>query len=363
MVHQETSKTSDQEVRGNSFTPGQKPLVSIVIPCLNEEKYIGTILTNITEQDYPPEFLEVMVVDGMSSDRTRSVVESYREKFSFIHFIENERRYVPFALNLGIRRSKGEVVMIMGSHAVYPDNYVSTLVAALYEKNADNTGGICEAVPPDPSLRSRSIACVISSVFGVGNAYFRIGASRPMKVDTVTFGCYRRSVFEKIGLFDEELIRNQDDEFNARLIRNGGSVWLIPEVKLQYFSRDKIRNLLRMYFQYGLFKPLVTMKIGRPATIRQLVPFAFVLFILAGLPAIFLNQVLCGIFMAVMGFYAITDLIFSLKICLKKRSPGLLLYLPWLFFLLHISYGAGYLSGMVNFVILRKKKEQIRTSR
>ena len=352
-----------EEAGHTVHSPGDPPLVSSIIPCFNEEKYIGTILTNIVSQDYPLECLEVIVVDGMSTDGTRSVVQSFEKQHRFIHLADNERRFVPFALNIGIDKSGGEVIMIMGSHSVYPLNYVSVLVKALFELDADNVGGVCDTQPPTATLRAKAIAEVISSPFGVGNSYFRIGAKERMKVDTVTFGCYRRSVFERIGKFDEDLLRNQDDEFNSRLIRNGGSIYLIPEVRLVYYSREKIGSLLKMFYQYGLFKPLVSLKNGKPATIRQLVPFVFLLFILGGLPLALMNPVLGLGYVGVTGLYFLLDLLFSFRICRTQRSPALFLILPWLFFALHLSYGTGYLAGLVNFVILKKKKTQIHSSR
>jgi glycosyltransferase involved in cell wall biosynthesis len=340
-----------------------KPAVSIIIPCLNEEKYIGTILANILEQDYPLELIEVLVVDGMSTDKTRSEVKSFRNKFSLINLIDNEKRFVPFALNLGIKKSTGDVIMIFGSHATYPSDYVSILVRSLYELKADNVGALVETRPPDGTLKARAIAEAISCPFGVGNAYFRTGAETRIQVDTVPFGCYPRAIFDKIGLFDEELIRNQDDEFNARLIRNGGKIWLIPEISLVYYSRSKISELLRMYYQYGFFKPLVLKKNRKPATLRQLVPSGFLLFLLCGLPAAILDFPFSLFYLAVICLYGITDLYFSLKICFTRKLPGLFLYLPWLFLLLHFSYGAGYLAGIFYFILFKKKKYSIRTSR
>ena len=338
-------------------------MVSVIIPCYNEEKYIGTVLDSILQQDYSHEYLEIIVADGMSSDQTRSIIQSYEQRNGFIHLVDNEKQFVPFALNKGILNSKGDIIMIMGAHAVYPDNYISILVKALYDLDADNVGAVCETMPSTSTRVARAISKVVSSPFGVGNAHFRIGASKRMKVDTVTFGCYRREVFEKIGMFDEELLRNQDDEFNTRLIENGGSIYLIPEVRVVYFSREHPQSLFRMYFQYGLFKPLVSLKIGKPSTIRQLIPFGFVLFILAGFPLSFLTPAFLILYLSGWGLYLLANLLFSLKISIENNDYTLMLYLPWLFFILHFSYGTGYISGLVNFVFLKRKRTQILSSR
>jgi glycosyltransferase involved in cell wall biosynthesis len=337
--------------------------VSVVIPCFNEEKYIGGILDDILAQDYPKENLEVMVVDGMSRDRTPDIIRSYGERHPFIRLEPNEKQFVPFALNIGIRKAKGELIVIMGSHAKYPPGYISGLVAASAELNADNVGGVCVAMPAAAKVKANAIASVLSSPFGVGNAMFRIGAGKRMKVDTVTFGCYRRQVFERIGYFDEELLRNQDDEFNGRLLKNGGTIYLIPEIKIEYYPRSTISGLRRMYYQYGLFKPLVARKLGRPATIRQLVPPLFLLFLLAFIPGSFFHPYILITLISVAGLYILAGLLMTAKIAWKKKQPGQLFFLPWLFPVVHFSYGWGYLVGIVRFIIFRKKIKAVKTSR
>jgi glycosyltransferase involved in cell wall biosynthesis len=339
------------------------PLVSIIIPCFNEENYISGILDDILQQDYRKESLEVLVVDGMSSDGTQEIIRSYQERYPFIRLELNERQFVPFALNIGIHKSTGEVVAIMGSHAQYPTDYISTLVDALFELNADNVGGVCVATAAETTARARAVAGALSSPFGVGNAMFRIGASKKMKVDTVTFGCYRRSVFDKIGMFDEELLRNQDDEFNGRLLKNGGVIYLIPEVRIIYYPRTTIKGIRRMFYQYGLFKPLVAVKLGRPATMRQLVPPLFVIFLLSFLAGSFIHPVIRAVFLSVTGLYVLSNFLVTLRICLRDHSFIQSLYLPWLFVLIHLSYGWGYLVGIVKFIILRNKVKEVKTSR
>ncbi len=337
--------------------------ISIIVPCYNEEKFIGTLLENILRQDYPRDQLEVFVVDGMSTDRTREIIGSYTALYPFIRLLENKKRYVPFAVNLAINESTGEVIVRMDSHAEYPPNYVSTLVKALADLHADNTGGIWITTPANSSLKAKAIAVATSSSFGIGNAYYRIGSSENRKVDTVPFGCYPRSVFDRIGLFDEELLRNQDDEFNARLIRSGGSIWLIPSVKITYYARDSIHAILRMFYQYGFFKPLVNRKIGTPATARQLVPPLFVLFLALITPAFFVNLIAGYSLLALFGIYILIDLLVTTRNCIKEKSGRLAFYLPWLFFLIHISYGTGYIAGIFRFLLLGWKPRKVSSTR
>ena len=179
-----------------------------------------------------------------------------------------------------IQQAKGDVIIRMDCHSVYPKDYVLTLVRALDEYNADNVGAVIETIPMDNLPKSEAIASVMSSFFGVGNALFRIGVNKVKEVDTVPFGCFRREIFDELGLFDEAFIRNQDDEFNARMIKNGKKILLIPNVKIQYYARQYYKQVSRMFFQYGLFKPLVNYKLRQVASVRQIIPVALVLYLL-----------------------------------------------------------------------------------
>ncbi|HTX88329.1 MAG TPA: glycosyltransferase family 2 protein [Bacteroidales bacterium] len=337
--------------------------VTLIIPCLNEEPFIGKLMEDVLRQDYPHDRMEVLVVDGMSTDHTREILSGYARKYPFVKLIDNPRQYVPFALNLGVRQATGDLVLILGAHSQYPPDYVSSLVKASGELDADNVGGLCTGNPPDGRVKSLAIARLLSCPFGVGNAYFRTGSAGIRKVDTVTFGCYKRSVFDRIGLFDEELLRNQDDEFNGRLIRNKGTVYLVPGIVVTYFTRSRVSALIRMFYQYGLFKPLVSRKLGRPATVRQLVPFLFVGYLI-------LTGIL-GLFYPVFGYllaggvaaHLLTGLYFTIRIMKDTGRPAVILYLPWLFFAGHIAYGWGYLTGILRFIILRQKIKRVKSTR
>ncbi|MEG2770954.1 MAG: glycosyltransferase family 2 protein, partial [Alistipes sp.] len=202
-------------------------MISIICPIYNEERYIAKCIDSILTQDFPHAEIEVFFIDGMSSDNTRSIVGKYANKYPFIYLLDNPQRVVPFALNIGIRASKGEVIIRLDAHASYPNNYVSALVSNLVRLKADNVGGVCQTLPTNNNAESVAIAEALSCCFGMGNSYFRIGATKERLVDTVPFGCFRRDIFDRIGLFDEELIRNQDDEFNGRIVKNGGKIYLI----------------------------------------------------------------------------------------------------------------------------------------
>jgi glycosyltransferase involved in cell wall biosynthesis len=253
-----------------------RPLVTAVIPCRNEARYIGPCLESLIGCDYPEDRLEVLVCDGLSEDGTREIVAGYAARHSFIRLVDNPQRITPCAMNAGIREARGDVIMPMGAHAVYSRSYISQLVAALEETGADNVGGVLVTLPANGTPLARALAVGLSHPFGVGNSYFRIGAAERRLVDTVPFGCYRRAVFERIGVFDEELVRNQDDELNARLLKQGGRIMLIPEVVSHYYARGSLGQVARMFYQYGYFKPLAAWKVGHITTVRQLVPALFV---------------------------------------------------------------------------------------
>ncbi len=182
---------------------------------------------------------------------------------------------------MGIAAARGTVIVRMDAHVEYPRNYLSSLVGLLEQSGADNVGGVVQTLPANDSPIARAIACGMSHPLGVGNSHFRIGAAEDRWVDTVPFGCYRREVFDRIGLFDEELVRNQDDELNLRLIKHGGRILLSPRIVSKYFARDSLPKLWRMYYQYGYFKPLVVRKLGGVMTARQLLPPLFVLCLFA----------------------------------------------------------------------------------
>ncbi|MBI4421936.1 MAG: glycosyltransferase family 2 protein [Gemmatimonadetes bacterium] len=328
------------------MSPRNPPLVSIVIPCRNEERYLARCLDSILASEYASDRLEVLVVDGRSDDRTPAILAGYAARHPRIRVLENARRTAPAALNAGIRAARGDIILRMDAHVVYPPPYIPRLVAALEETGADNVGGLIVTLPADESAVARAIAVGLSHPLGVGTSYFRIGSRTRRWVDTVPFGCYRRDVFQRIGMFDEELIRNQDDEFNFRLIRQGGRVLLVPDVVAYYYARGSLRHLARMYYQYGRFKPLVARKVGRIMTVRQLVPALFVAALAAAatlslwLPPA--RLVLGGI----VGAYAAL-LLGGAAHGTVRHGVGCGLLLAAVFPVLHVGYGLGFLRGLL----------------
>lgn len=322
-------------------------MITIICPIYNEEKYIENCIKSILIQDYPKEELEVLFVDGMSKDKTRKVISYYAEKYSFIKLIDNPTQIVPSGLNIGIRLSKGEIIIRLDAHASYPSNYFSVLVLKLNELKADNVGAICNTLPVDNSIISRAIAIALSNRFGMGNSYFRIGANKEIKVDTVPFGCFNKKIFDKIGLFDEDLVRNQDDEFNGRINRNNGKIYLIPSLVVNYYARDSISKVRKMFFQYGLFKPLVNKKLGSPATIRQFFPPLFVIGMMLGIVLSLIYPWFLFLYIVIISLYIILALLFASNQSHDYREVFLL---PYIFFSIHASYGLGYIIGILKII-------------
>ena len=311
-------------------------MLSVICPIYNEESRIEECILSILNQDYPKDDLEVLFVDGQSSDRTREIIAEYMQEYAFIQLLDNPKRIAPAALNIGIRASSGSIIIRLDAHAKYPENYFSLLVKRLEESGADNVGGVCRTLPAKETPVCRAIAHAMSSPFGMGNSYFRIGSDHEMWVDTVPFGCFRREIFDKIGLFDEELVRNQDDEFNGRIIKNGGKILLLPQVIVDYFARDSLTKTAKMFFQYGLFKPLVNHKLQKPTTLRQFIPPMFFAGLIAGGLLSVFSRTIMWLLVSVIVLYIFCCFVFGRN---RERVWPDILWMPFTFAAIHLSYG------------------------
>jgi glycosyltransferase involved in cell wall biosynthesis len=318
-------------------------LARAIIVCRNEIVSIERCLNSVLSADAPPGGIEILVVDGESSDGTRAVLDAYERRHAPVRIVNNPKRTTPHGLNRGIKASNGRTVFILGAHSVYPRNYFTELLDALQSLNADVVGGVLKTVPASTGYLAGAIATAMSHPLGVGNATFRTGVTRVQPADTVAFGCYRRVVFDQLGLFDEELARNQDDEFSLRIVRRGGRIFVVPGVEIEYVARDSLVKLARMYYQYGRFKPLVARKVGGILTVRQVAPSAFLLtlIVLVSLCPFFTSaRVALVLVVASYGLALMTGVFTAL---IGRRSGSWAL--PLAFAAMHVSYGAGYLVG------------------
>lgn len=321
-------------------------MVSVIMPVRNEADTIRTTIASLLKQDYPVEMMEIIIADGLSTDGTDEVIRQMEAQYNNVRYLPNTGKIVSTGLNLAIQKSVGEVIVRMDAHSVYPNDYISKLVQALDEYNADNVGCVIETIPANDTLMAKAIAIGLSSPFGVGNSKFRVGVKEAMEVDTVPFGCFRREVFDKIGWFDEELIRNQDDEFNARMLRNGCRIVLIPDITCRYQARDSYRKLSAMLFQYGLFKPLVNWKLGQIATFRQLVPMLLILFVAGGALISLMWPVMLSLYFSGIIAYLLFISVGSLKAFRTNKTISLIPFCLITFPIMHVSYGWGYSSGL-----------------
>jgi len=322
------------------------PFVSIIIPCRNEEKFIGKCLDSIIAQDYPKDRLEVLVVDGMSEDGTREIVERYtdmslrarslachceqseaisaRDKLRnlgiatslpalamTLKLLNNPKKVTPCALNIGIKNAKGEIILWMSAHSRYEKDYISKCVKYLKEYDADNVGGVMITLPRDNAFIGKAIATVLSHPFGVGNSVFKTGAKEPKWVDTVFGGCYKKEVFDKIGLFNESLVRSQDMEFNLRLKKTGGKILLAPDIVSYYYPKSNLKDFFIHNFENGSWVTY-PLKFGIKAfSWRHLIPLFFILGLVGtGILGIFFSPLL-WLFLFVLSSYLLVNLYHS----------------------------------------------------
>lgn len=324
-------------------------MISVICPIYNEEKYISSFIESVLQQDYPKEDLEILLVDGMSKDKTRDIIAEYSAKYPCLRLVDNPQQTVPYAMNNGIKNAKGEIIIRLDAHAEYPSKYFSVLAKKLNELDgAENVGGVCITLPCNETAVATAIAECLSNKFGMGNSYFRVGAKEVMNVDTVPFGCFRKSLFDKIGLYDTDMIRNQDDELNGRIIKNGGKIYLLPEVEIKYFARDKISKVRKMFYQYGLYKPLGNKKLGSPATMRQFFPLLFVLELVLGLILCLVFPILWPIYAAIILLHLLIGMYEGVKSAKRTGCKDCILIMPYIFMNMHICYGIGYLKGIYN---------------
>jgi glycosyltransferase involved in cell wall biosynthesis len=322
----------------------ETPFVSVVMPVRNEADFVERSLGAVLEQRWPKDRLEVLVADGMSTDGTREIVERIAASHTNVTLLDNPGRTAPAALNAAIPRTRGDVVVRVDGHCEIAPDYVERCVAHLTEDGVDCVGGPLTTV--GQTRAARAIALAMSSRFGVGGARFRVGSDRPLLVDTVAFPAFTRGALERTGSFDEELVRNQDDEYSYRLRKRGGRILLAPDVKAVYHGRATFRRLASQYFQYGFYKVRVLQKHPRQMCWRQLAPPLFVLSLAAAVAA----SPIAGLAPAAVlaGAWALAAGGASASLA-RRASIGVVPLLPLAFFVLHAAYGAGALCGAVRF--------------
>ncbi|MCC6569844.1 MAG: glycosyltransferase family 2 protein [Anaerolineales bacterium] len=324
------------------------PKVSIVIPCYNEQSTIRLLLEALHGQTFPHSEMEVIIADGFSTDNTREVIAGFQKEFPDfdVRVVDNVKRTIPSAVNRAIEASRGEIVVRLDAHSKpYPD-YVENCVTALEAKRGDNVGGVWEIQAGAKTWIAESIAVAAAHPLGVGDALYR-HAKQAAEVDTVPFGSFKRALIEKVGMFDESLLTNEDYEFNARVREAGGRIWLDPSIRSIYFARATLLELARQYWRYGYWKWRMLRRYPNTLRWRQALPPLFVLSLL--------GLALLSLFSPFAIFFLFAELLFYFFICLlagiharlRLKKNFLSLGLPLAIPVMHIAWGSGLLWSML----------------
>jgi glycosyltransferase involved in cell wall biosynthesis len=322
------------------------PFVSVIMPVRNEAAFIERSVGSVASQDYPNDRMEILIADGMSDDATREIVSSLQQRHPNVKLIDNPGKIVAGGLNAALRHAKGEIIVRIDGHCEVAPDYVRQCVWHLLHTQVDAVGGPIETI--GDSLTARVIAVAMSSRFGVGGSAFRIPNSGTQFTDTVAFPAYTRSVLDRGGPFDEELVRNQDDEYNYRLRKLGVKILLASDIRSRYYSRATLAKLGSQYFQYGYWKVRVMQKHPRQMQPRQFVPPLFVVALSAGLLLLPMFPMAGYATAVIASLYAIAVIAASIHSA-RKSDWQLLPLLPIAFAILHLAYGLGFLIGLVKF--------------
>jgi len=325
-----------------------KPIkFSLIILSLNEVNYISNCLESINQFDPIEGDNEIIVVDGLSTDGTREIIQSWMKKYPNIKLIDNPQKITPVAMNLGIKQSAGEYIYFLNSHTVYPKNLLTETLDTFNKVECDNVGGISLTLSKGNSLSNKIVQAITTHRFGIGNSESYVGQKEGF-VDTV-HGCYKASVFSRIGLHDERLVRNQDYEINRRLIKTGGKIWQNPKIIYTYYNRASISSLLIKSYKNGLWIPWMWFLAPYSFSYRHAIPLIFVLALIGCLTIMFFSE---------MGFILLTGIIvpyFTLAFLAafqQSKKYGIVtgLFLPIFFFLFHLLYGIGSIAGIIQLV-------------
>lgn len=319
--------------------------VSVILPVRNEQNHIQATLEALINQDFPKNNYEIIIVDGASIDNTVEIVEGMKGYFPAIRIVSNPKKIVPSALNLAIRCAVGNIILRIDGHTIIAQDYVRNCIETLYHTGADNVGGCMIAT--GTTNFGQAVAIATSTPFGVGNSKFHYIQTEE-EVDSVYMGAWPKKVFSKIGLFDEELVRDQDDEFNYRLREKGGKIILNPKIKSLYTTRSTPISLWKQYFQYGFWKVRILQKHPKQMSIRQFIPPLFVLSLLISIFLTIFTILGKWILLLIAGSYLIAN-IFASLITAGKKGWECFFLLPVTFVIIHLSYGLGFLVGLVKF--------------
>jgi len=334
--------------RSSDATTYTRNLISIIIPCRNEEAFIDACLESVVAFEVPDGCrTEILVIDGESEDRTPEILAAWDERQTNLRVLRNPDRYQSFAFNLALEQARGEWIVRLDAHSTYPSDYLGLCLETARRTGADNVGGTLITLPGGESYQARLVQALTTHRFGVGDSGFRTGAGEG-PADTVPFGFFRREVFDRIGRMDERLIRAQDYEFNRRILDAGGKVWMNPAIRIFYRNQPTLA---------AFYRKQVTREAPYNAWLWYVAPYAFTprhavtgLFaagVLGGLVLSPLSPLIAALFAGVMALYLVLALGAAVQQAARYRDIRHILVLPLLFFLYHFLHGLGVLWGLL----------------
>lgn len=325
--------------------------ISVVIPCYNEERFIDKVLNNLADQ-YDSKHYEIIIVEGMSNDRTREVIASFchQRPDLNIRVLDNPDRQIPKALNLGIAAAQGEIIARMDAHAVASPGYIRRCADVLRKTGAGVVGMPCRVCPGDETLLAQAIALGVSNKFGIGDAKYRLqdDSESDESVDTVAFGFFRKAIWQQIGGFNEELLTNEDYDFNYRVRHIGKEVILGRTEHCDYFARNTLKGLAKQYWRYGSWKARMVLLNPQSIKLRHLVAPVFVISMLIWVIIALFFPLAWFLLAGEIACYLMVSLRFSYQIARDaKRGIGLFVLMPLVFLTIHWTWGSGFLIGLI----------------
>ncbi|MBK7981508.1 MAG: glycosyltransferase family 2 protein [Ignavibacteriae bacterium] len=316
---------------------------SVVIPCRNEERYIGKCLDSIFNQNYPISKIEIIVVDGISEDNTINIIKEYQKKFNNIILLTNQFKKTPQGLNIGIKNSSGEIIVILGAHATIDKNFIKFNNELIQEKNVYVTGGTQENL--GLTFTQNLIGTAMELPFAMGSAKYR-WSNKEQYVDTVVYAAYKKELFNEIGYFEENFTISEDAELNWRIRNAGYKILYSPKIKSYYYPRDSIISFIKQIFRYGILRVNVVKKHFNSIKLLHLIPPIFVIILIITFLTSLLYKVGFNVLLIELGIYFLINII-TIFLKLFPNKLSYLLFMPFLIFIMHISWGTGFIYGLI----------------
>jgi succinoglycan biosynthesis protein ExoA len=324
------------------------PFVSIIVPCYNEQETICLLLDAIYSQTYPLQEMEVVIADGQSTDNTRREIDSFQRTHPElkVRVVDNPQHIIPAGLNHALGAAEGELIIRLDAHSIPFTDYIQRCVDALQAGSGDNVGGRWEIIAGGDDWQAKSIAAAAAHPLGVGDARYRLGG-HAQEVETVPFGAFYKSLINRVGIFDEGLLTNEDYEFNARIRRSGGKVWFDPAIRSKYISRRSLADLARQYWRYGYWKARMLRRFPGELRWRQLAGAFVVSFPLLALLGIWFPIALWLLGLEIF-IYLVSLLVAGIQLALRERDISLLWGVPLAIATMHFSWGTAFILSMIS---------------